>query len=504
MSNSRPTGSSAVAWWAWHISTFATISYVALANISVADYSPDEWVYSSCGYQLVTSSKFCNAGHPPLTKIWFGVWEYLFGDTIRVARVAAGLVAIATAVLIYLLVRRVLDWRWGLVGAALWGLTPQAGGTGNVTDLVVRISRYALLEPLLCFFVVLAIYAGWRWRQEERSRWAALTAFAAVAAALSKELGIVAAPVLVAVPAAACWWGHRSRVKRDVGALAGGALSAVIATFAVFGPIGGATNVLSFLRALPKGGGVVAHSVLNGRLVDPAPWWLGLRYMQLGMSTALIVVVVVGVAFGLHSARTRFLVVYCLSVSTVMIVALIVSRREIDFYWIAWEPPLLIAATVGLGDAVLDRWRRWAVWPALAVVTVLMVLTVIDVATLSPGPYHRAAHEVRCTSPCVVLSLGRQFLPNLYGLNSVVGVSGGTQSIIRGAGSRVVIPMGTLTSTQRLARYVFVDTSAVSYLLVKSRMPAALTRMGQLGYRRLATYETLSVYELEPATRPSR
>jgi hypothetical protein len=490
----RLTNGSTLRALALHVVTFVAIGYVALANLDVADYSSDEYTYSSCGYKLVTSTDFCNAGHPPLTKLWYGVWEYVLGDRIDVARMAASVVAIATAVAMYLILRRCFNWRWGLVGAALWGLTPQVGSDGGPAGLVVRISRYAFLEPLLCFFLVLALYAGYQWSRGERTRWAALTGFCAVAAAMSKEIGIVVAPILVAIPALTCWWGQRSRILRDAGAAGGGGLVALVGTFLAFGPAGGYTNFLAFARAVTNSNGVSGLTIYDGRLYTSAPWWLTLRYGELGMGPWLTAVVVIGVALALASPKTRFLALYCLAATVTIILTFIVSDRALNFYWVAWEPPLLIAATAGIAASVPRLRLRWVAAVCLATVMVLSLMTVVDVGTLRVGPYQAVAQHVHCVNRCRILGVTVLFEPNLYGMPALYAQPGSGDILVQGAGSNEVIPTGALPAGDLLPRYVFLDTGTVAYYRLLGVWPQLLKRLAQLHYQRTIVRGSLSVY----------
>jgi 4-amino-4-deoxy-L-arabinose transferase-like glycosyltransferase len=477
-----------------HVAVLLAISYVALANISVADYSPDEFVYANCGTQLATTSTFCNAGHPPLAKMWFGLFEWLFGSSIHVARFANGVVAILTAVLVYLLIRHLANWKWALVGAALWGLSPQVGTNGSAADLVIRISRYAFLEPMLCLFIVLALYGGVRWAEGGSRWWVALCTVGAVGSMMSKEIGFVITPILLGVGAATCWWSDRRRILSDLGVVVSSGLAVVVLIFSAFGPRGGYHDFIAFAHALTHNDGLVGQSIFNGHLYTPPPWWLSLRYGEMGVGAPLALAIMVGVVLALSLPRTRLIASYCVATSVVTVMALILSAREINFYWLAWEPPLVIAAVAGWAAAFSEGFRRWLVVGSLALASFACAATVVDVATVKPGPYQQLGQRVNCVAPCVALSVGKLFIPSLYGVNTIQGVAGQRGILVQGLEPNVVLAKGALTGAQRLPDVVIFDTNSVDYYLIKGDIQAIRLRLRVDGFRRVFQQGPLIAY----------
>ncbi len=478
-----------------HVVALGAISYVALANASLADYTPDEFVYANCGTQLATTTTFCNAGHPPLAKMWFGFFEWIFGNSIGVARLASGVVAIVTAIVIYLFIQHISNWRFALIGAALWGLSPQWGSNGVHADLVVRISRYALLEPMLCLFIVLSLYAGYRWAHQGSARWVLLCGASSAATLMSKEIGFVVVPLLLAVPAVACWSKARQRIASDSGLVAAGLIAPVLLIFLVFGPVGGYHDFVSFAHALTHNNGLVGESVYRGHLYSPPPWWLSLRYGELGVTAPIALVLLAGVALAFSVRSTRFLATYCTAASVVMVAALIISSREINFYWLAWAPPLFICAIAGWSGAATLDWRRWIVALSIAVSSAVCVSTIIDVATLSAGPYQRLGLRVHCVSPCVTLSVGRLFIPSLYGVNTVQGVAGSNGVLIQGLNPEVVLATRALRSGEILPNVIIFDANSVDYLQAEPQWVAIRRQLRRDGFHRIFHYESLTAYQ---------
>jgi 4-amino-4-deoxy-L-arabinose transferase-like glycosyltransferase len=477
-----------------HVFTLVLVAYVALVNISLADYSPDELVYANCGTQLATTTTFCNAGHPPLAKMWFGFFEWIFGNSISVARSANGVVAVLSAVVIYFFIRHISNWKFALVGAGLWGLTPQWGSNGQQADLVVRISRYALLEPMLCLFIVLTLYAGYRWAYQGSTRWVVLCGAAATATVMSKEIGFVVVPVLLLVPAVACWTRVPRRIVSDSAWLLLAVVATVLLVFSAFGPVGGYRDFVQFAHALTHNNGLVGESIYRGHLYRPPPWWLSLRYAILGVGVPLAVVLIGGVAMAFSCKSTRFLATYCSAASAVTVIALIISAREINFYWLAWEPPLLVAAVAGWAASISLDWRRWFVAFSLAVCAVVSLATVIDVSTLRPGPYQRLGQRVHCVAPCVALSVGRLFIPSLYGVNTVQGLAGSNGVLIQGLNPLVVLPSRALLANEVLPNVIIFDANSVDYLLAAAQWNAIRQQLRRDGFHRIFHDDSLTAY----------
>jgi 4-amino-4-deoxy-L-arabinose transferase-like glycosyltransferase len=114
--------------------------------------------------------------HPHLTPWMLGVSMTLLGVGTTAAIIPVVVLSTVTVLLTYVLGRRLLDHRYGLLAATALALTPQ----------FVRGGRNPMLEPALMLCITLAIYCHLRAAESTRHAYSALTGLALGLAVLAK------------------------------------------------------------------------------------------------------------------------------------------------------------------------------------------------------------------------------------------------------------------------------------------------------------------------------
>jgi len=485
---------------AWHLAVAAAVAFVSFWRVGVPDASGDEGIYLHCGYQYVSghltqvvagATVPCNFEHPPLAKEILGLGLHLFGNTLTVGRSVTALFGIGTALFLYLVVRDLVGWRGGLVAATLWGLTPQAGVENGVTTHALRISRFAILDPYLCFFFALALLAGWRLRHRGTLPWALTLGVATAGAALSKEVGIMIAPLVIVAALSHRWRrdGVGPTMRLAGGVLLGGVATAVLAYL----PFGwsGAWSEIHFMWTFQ-----LAHThsgtpgILRGHYYVFMPWWADVWYAITGMGWWFAGLLTIGVLAGL--AHRHAAVWYALLPSLALYLVTAASRLTYPFYWIDVEPGLVVVAAVGI-MALLERGAtkiRSAVFGAVALVVIGGLAS--SLATVQSGPYLRVAQQIHCTEGCVVDYVSFVNVLENY-------VSGTAQLARPGHGSDVFYSIGSpvvVSSTHAPApNWIVIDPSSpIAQFEFKSAVDYFEANARRLGYEAVPTSTRLLLW----------
>lgn len=488
---SRPTRAAPKAWpaalIAAHVVVGGLIAFVALWRIGVADAAPDEFTYRSCAAAYLQGHWSCNLEHPLLAKELIAVFLAVGGNTITVARFAAALAAMATALWCYLAVAdRVGRWG-GLAAGAMWGLLPQAGVQNGTTIEALRVDRFALLDPFVACFFALALFSGGRWRHRGGTLYPLLTGAALAAAACAKAPGSLIAPVIVFYPLirrAGGW----TRLREGALAL----LGAEAVMTASYGPLGlwrGASAIVYMFSYQTSR--VARLVVVGGRLTTHAPWWSDLSFAFHGLGPPLAVLVALLALLGAVTERDG--AVYALSASASVLIGVGFGLHlSAPQYWVDWEPGVVVAAGLGLAGLARHRTTLPLVAAAGLALASSAVILLTDVARQSPGPYSPAARVAACRDACVTLYVAyvdvlADYLPaNEWLATGPPLVANGALVTDLGRGTGVV--------TAR-PRYVVIDPA--SLVLHPAWVPAVRrfeSEAGRLGYRAVPTGGRVAVY----------
>lgn len=369
------------------VGRWPVFAVVALAGLFVCFWhigqqviDGDELTYVQAGWQYVHGVFTENLEHPPTAKYLYGLAQLVVGKGVVGPRLVAGAAVFATGLVLFLWLRRPLG-HWGaLLAAGLWWLTPRANGPDAFdpgSGTAVRIDRLALLEPVLVFFVVLALAAAWTWittSSRRRWAWAALAGAALGLAVTSKATGALFVVAIVVLPILfRRWW------ELLVGGVIAAAAFAVafVASYAPVGMVRGLTYMLEFQSAHDENGHLAD---IAGHTYRYAPWWAQYWYMVDGTTPLLVAVLVLGVVAALV-VRPGRLVVYLLAAAIPVMVFFGASKVALAHYYDAWMPVVIALAAVGytrLAQSVRAgrRARRPAPVAATAAIVAVVVLGV--------------------------------------------------------------------------------------------------------------------------------
>jgi 4-amino-4-deoxy-L-arabinose transferase-like glycosyltransferase len=345
---------------------------VCLWRLGTATVGVDEPSYADAGWGYVHGDWSQNIGHPLLAKQVLGLSQLVFGRGLWGIRLPGAVFALVTGLFLYDLGRRLVS-RWvGLVAVVLWFALPQSPGTN-----VIRVDRYAVLEPAVVAFGVLSLWCLARWIDDERRGWL-LAAGAALGLSASSKLPGVSyglALVLVIVASQRAW---RVRAMDVLSAATAAAVAFLVPYAFALGAAG------EHLRALFH---QVDHAeaghpqLIAGKVRLHHPWWSNFWWQQTYLGVVATVVVWALAVWGLARlrGRRRLLVLGGLLGPLVFLTS---SPLKLPHYHVILIAPLLLAAAVGLVDVVqrplqLPRRQRSAMaavalvavaclaWPAL-------------------------------------------------------------------------------------------------------------------------------------------
>jgi 4-amino-4-deoxy-L-arabinose transferase-like glycosyltransferase len=381
---------------------FIASSWLHLWRLGTEGVVVDENLYRAAGIEYIHGLFRRNLQHPPLAKELIGGAAVLFHGSWGGVRLPSALAGLATGAVLYLWARRVSGPWAGVAAIALWGMVPQRAGMPEFVNLGIatRVDRFALLDPVATAFVALALWMGWEWMTTRSILSAGAAGIATGFAAASKAPGFLVAFPIVAF---AVWSGYRHLwplARQLAGYVAGGLLAVGVA----YAPLGihGAFHQLHFMFARQAMRQELGHTVyLAGRIFRHPPWWAGLAYQTYGFGWALTVVGVVLIVAAVALIRPRASIAYALTAAITTYLALnLATGLQLPFYYVLWQPGLVLAAAVG-ADALRDKPRgRFALIPIGVAAAVPIVALYAHVATLGPGPYERAARLAQCHERC--------------------------------------------------------------------------------------------------------
>jgi hypothetical protein len=340
-------------------------AYQCFWRIGAGNIGGDEATYVKAGLAYVHGAFDQNREHPPTAKYLFGLAQLVGGPGAVAPRVlVASLVVLGAAVMFVWLRAEVGFWS-GFAAAALWTLTPR-GGAG------ARLDRVALLDPVMVFFALAALFAIWVWIRTDRWWWVPVSAVLMAASVTSKASTLVLLPVFVLAPVLFGRW--RALVV-------GGAVWAatfVVAVVALYAPMR-MRSAVQYMLTFQSGQNEHGHLIsIAGHTYEFAPWWANWWFMLRGVGAPVVVVFAVAVLLAVV-VRPGRLVLFLLA-PLVLLVA---------FYSLA---------AVGLGQ--LSRLRpRW--------LTSSIAVVLVVVALVGSIPTARTIWEARATGVARLLPLLR-------------------------------------------------------------------------------------------------
>lgn len=382
----------------------AVAAWAYLWRLDVADWLPDEVTYSAAATAYMRGEFAANPEHPPFAKLLFGIAQTVV-DAPLGGRLVAAAHGLLIAGVVYLLVRRLTDWRWGLAGALIWVSLPHALSTSGPDKL----DRFAMLDVVSGALAFLCLYLGWRWLEQATPARLIATAAAGGLATAAKLSGAVV--ILLVIVAGIASQPTRRRVTEGV----------------VFGAASVGFFLLTYIPALQQIQQIFhvpvtfqfAHSraghrvYLAGDVYDEAPWWSHLYYSWRDDGPLLTLILVATAGAALTLMRHRGIRLYLGAAVAVPLLALSTSKAALPHYRFLWLPPLVVLSTLGL-QALFQR-KGWFRGGALVAATGLFVVGVqhlTTIALVSPAGYGKTA----CLIEALDLSSGNSVIRGYPGI----------------------------------------------------------------------------------------
>ncbi|WP_144760165.1 glycosyltransferase family 39 protein [Curtobacterium sp. 9128] len=348
-------------------------AYQCFWRIASENVGGDEATYVKAGLAYVHGAFELNREHPPTAKYLFGLAQLVAGDGATGPRVLVGaMVVIGAAVMFWWLRREVSFWA-GYAAAALWTLTPR-GGAG------ARVDRVALLDPVMTFFALVALFAIWMWLRTDRWWWLPLSAVLMAASVTSKVSTLVLLPAFLVAPMLFRKW----RALAIGGPVWLGVF--VVTGVALYAPMG-MVSAIRYMLDVQGGQNAGGHPVILGGVVHQfAPWWANALFLQEGVGTGVVVVFVVGVLLAAVVRPGRLVVFLAVPLALLVVFYSFVAKVALPTYYSAWVPFIVLLAAIGLARLAALPPRRLT-----ATVSTLLVL----VALVASAPFARTVWETR-------------------------------------------------------------------------------------------------------------
>lgn len=363
-------------------------AYACFWNLAAQNVTGDEYIYVTAGWQYVHGDFAANREHPPTAKYLFGLAQLLGGQGALAPRILVGLLVLGVAAIIFFWLKREAGWWAGLASAAFWLLMPRA----NAGD---RIDRLALLEPVMMFFAVAALFAGWRWARTGKTWMLAVSGALLGASVTSKVSTIALVPAFLLLPY--LFTGLR-RWRPAVRANLIWLSVFVVTAVALYLPMG-MRSAIGYMLKVQDGQNVNGHDIpIAGHIYRFAPWWGNFWFLAEGIGVAALVVIVVGVALAIWLRPDKLIAYLGAALLLLIVFYTIAARIALPHYYYAWTPLLVILA--GLGYArVAQRLRRPVSVSLLAVAALVALVAAVQftvvVAQDRPTGIARVSDELR-------------------------------------------------------------------------------------------------------------
>lgn len=338
----------------------------------------DESIYVRAGWSYVHGDFSANREHPPTGKYLFGVAQVILGQGVLGPRIAVAVLVLAVGVALYRWLGHECGHWTGLLAAGTWLLTPR-------DFLGTRVDRYALLDPVMICFAVLALAVAWAWIRTDKGWFAALSGVLFALSVTTKVSTVVLLPAFVLLPLL-------FRQPRRI--LTGGlvwAIAFALAAFALYAPMG-IRSAITYMVRFQDGQNEHGHPLsIAGTVHTFAPWWANGWFLWTGVGAVTTVVLLVGVAAALVLRPGRLVAYLGTAFGCLVVFYTLVAHIALANYYAAWMPLLVALAAIGLGRLVTVLPRPTAVLTAAAVVVALAVPAAVQSGSIAQTRPHGIA-----------------------------------------------------------------------------------------------------------------
>lgn len=361
--------------------------FQAFWHLGRANINPDEGVYLTAGQQYVRGVFTFNREHPPTAKYLFGVVQEILGQDLTSGRIAATTIAFLAGVVLFAWLRRELGFWWALLATGFWWLLPRA-----VVQTGIKIDRFAILEPFMVSFAILALALGWWWFRRPQW-WAAALAGAAMALSVTSKVSTAFLVVTFAYLVV------RVLIRdRAVRAALVGLASYIVAFAAVFvaswHPMG-MISAIRYMLAFQSEQNRLGHNVIvAGRVVLHPPWWANLWFTEQGLGPWLLAALCLAALFAFLPRPSELSVYLGVALAVLLVFYLLVAKNALPSYYYVWVWILFVLAVIGTRNLFEIRRRRRRILRPLALVVLLVaattaVTTTVAIARVGPTGFAR-------------------------------------------------------------------------------------------------------------------
>lgn len=368
--------------------------FVSFYKIGTPSWIFDEIFYRTAGLAYVAHGDFAiNREHVFLAKDLFGAMQLLFGSGPTAVRLPSALAGLLTGAALFAFGRHAAGLLAGTTSFAAWTLLPHPiySDYGNVA--VIKIERYALLDPVMVMFLVIALGSGWRWIQTQDWRWALWFGAASGLSTASKVTaacvlpGLLLCGVLMVPDRRKALWQAATIV----------AIVVLVVLLSYLPPLGDSpsafVDMLHFQRLHTSLGHLV---VIGGHLYRRAPWWAHLwwEWHSVGpITTAVLVVCAITAPFYIG---WRLGVYLWVAVAVPLVYLSLFVGFGLPHYYIIWQAPLTLLAALGWSSLWRAGVTARLASAAMAIpIGVVMLATIMNVASLRPNDYAAAGQLLR-------------------------------------------------------------------------------------------------------------
>lgn len=320
--------------WIAGAAASALALFICFAHLSSLNINGDEYIYVNAGWDYVHGDFSANQEHPPTAKYLFGLAQLAGGRGIAAPRILVGCLVILGAVVMFVWLRREVGTGAGILAAGLWLLTPrQIDG--------YRIDRVALLEPVMMFFALVAMWLIWRWARRQSGMWAVAAAGAATALSITAKVSTAAI-----LPSFILLIALTQRNRRGIAGA--GLFTLVAAGVAAAVYAGPGSTAFGYLIEFQTGHNQGGHLVwIAGASYTVSPWWANAWYFGVGVGTATAFALVAGSVIALVRKPDLLVIFLATGLVGFLVFYFVVARVALSFYYYAFVPFLTMLAAIG-------------------------------------------------------------------------------------------------------------------------------------------------------------